>query len=72
MNVKESYLILGVTAVVSLGLGAISGFLFARKQLETKYDEMAVNEIAALAVSEEPAGGSPHPTTAPAWVAQLH
>jgi anti-sigma-K factor RskA len=33
---------------------------------------MAMNEIAALAVSEEPAGGSPHPTTAPAWVAQLH
>ena len=33
---------------------------------------MAVNEIAALTVSEEPAGGSPHPTTAPAWVAQLH
>jgi hypothetical protein len=33
---------------------------------------MAVNEIAMLAVTEEPAGGSPHPTTAPAWVAQLH
>ena len=33
---------------------------------------MAMNEIAALAVSEEPAGGSPHPTTALAWVAQLH
>ena len=33
---------------------------------------MAMNEIAALAISEEPAGGSSHPTTAPAWVAQLH
>ncbi|MBZ5698421.1 MAG: anti-sigma factor [Acidobacteriia bacterium] len=33
---------------------------------------MAMNEIAALAVSEEPAGGSSHPTTAPSWIAQLH
>jgi anti-sigma-K factor RskA len=32
---------------------------------------MAMNEIAALAVTEEPAGGSPQPTAAPLWVAQL-
>ncbi len=32
---------------------------------------MATEEIAALAVSEEPAGGSPQPTTTPAWVAPI-
>jgi anti-sigma-K factor RskA len=32
---------------------------------------MAVNEIAALAVTEEPAGGSPQPTSAIAWMAQV-
>jgi anti-sigma-K factor RskA len=32
---------------------------------------MPVNEIAALAVTEEPAGGSPQPTTAIAWMAQV-
>ena len=33
---------------------------------------MPMNEIAALAVTEEPAGGSPQPTTNPAWVAQVN
>jgi anti-sigma-K factor RskA len=33
---------------------------------------MPVAEIAALAVTEEPAGGSPQPTTNPAWVAQVN
>ncbi len=32
---------------------------------------MPVNEIAALAVTEEPAGGSPQPTSAIAWMAQV-
>jgi hypothetical protein len=32
---------------------------------------IAMNEIAALAVSDEPAGGSTQPTTAPAWIVQL-
>jgi len=31
-----------------------------------------VNQIAALAITEEPAGGSPQPTTPIAWVAQLN
>ena len=34
--------------------------------------KMPVAEIAALAVTEEPAGGSPKPTTTPAWVAQMN
>ena len=33
---------------------------------------MPMNEIAALAVTDEPAGGSPQPTTSPAWVAQTN
>jgi anti-sigma-K factor RskA len=33
---------------------------------------MPPNEIAALAVTDEPAGGSPQPTTTPAWVAQVN
>jgi len=33
---------------------------------------MPLNEIAALAVTEEPAGGSPQPTTAIAWMAQVN
>jgi anti-sigma-K factor RskA len=33
---------------------------------------MAMNEIAALAVTEEPAGGSPQPTSNPAWMAQVN
>lgn len=33
---------------------------------------MPVNEIAALAVTEEPAGGSPQPTSAMAWMAQVN
>ena len=33
---------------------------------------MPRNEIAALAVTEEPAGGSPQPTTAIAWMAQVN
>ena len=33
---------------------------------------MPVAEIAALAVTEEPAGGSPQPTTNPAWVGQVN
>lgn len=33
---------------------------------------MPENEIAALAVTDEPAGGSPQPTTTPAWVAQMN
>ena len=33
---------------------------------------MPVNEIAALAVTEEPAGGSPQPTSAIAWMAQVN
>jgi anti-sigma-K factor RskA len=32
---------------------------------------MPQEEIAALAVSEEPAGGSPRPTSSPTWIAQL-
>jgi anti-sigma-K factor RskA len=32
---------------------------------------MPMNEIAALAVTEEPAGGSPQPTSAIAWMAQV-
>jgi anti-sigma-K factor RskA len=32
---------------------------------------MPMNEIAMLAVTEEPAGGSPQPTTAIAWSAQV-
>ena len=32
---------------------------------------MPTNEIAALAVTEEPAGGSPQPTSAIAWMAQM-
>jgi anti-sigma-K factor RskA len=31
-----------------------------------------MNEIAALAVTEEPAGGSPQPTTAIAWIAKVN
>ena len=31
-----------------------------------------MNEIAALAVTDEPAGGSPQPTTSPAWMAQVN
>jgi len=34
--------------------------------------KMPVNEIAMLAVTEEPAGGSPQPTTAIAWSAQVN
>lgn len=33
---------------------------------------MPMNEISALAVTEEPAGGSPQPTTSPAWMAQVN
>jgi anti-sigma-K factor RskA len=33
---------------------------------------MPETEIAALAVTDEPAGGSPQPTTMPAWVAQMN
>jgi anti-sigma-K factor RskA len=33
---------------------------------------MPMNEIAALAVTEEPAGGSPQPTSSPAWMAQIN
>jgi anti-sigma-K factor RskA len=33
---------------------------------------MPKNEIAALAVTEEPAGGSPQPTTPIAWMAQVN
>jgi anti-sigma-K factor RskA len=33
---------------------------------------MPMNEIAALAVTEEPAGGSPQPTSNPAWMAQVN
>ena len=33
---------------------------------------MPMNEIAMLAVTEEPAGGSPQPTTAVAWSAQVN
>jgi anti-sigma-K factor RskA len=33
---------------------------------------MPMNEIAALAITEEPAGGSPQPTTAIAWMAQMN
>jgi anti-sigma-K factor RskA len=33
---------------------------------------MPRNEIAALAVTEEPAGGSPQPTSNPAWIAQVN
>jgi len=33
---------------------------------------MPPNEIAALAVTEEPAGGSPQPTSAIAWMAQVN
>jgi len=33
---------------------------------------MPVAEIVALAVTEEPAGGSPQPTTNPAWVGQVN
>jgi len=33
---------------------------------------MPMNEIAALAVTEEPAGGSPQPTSAIAWMAQVN
>lgn len=33
---------------------------------------MPRNEIAALAVTDEPAGGSPQPTTAIAWMAQVN
>ncbi len=32
---------------------------------------MPETEIAALAVSEEPAGGSPQPTSSPTWIAQM-
>jgi anti-sigma-K factor RskA len=33
---------------------------------------MPANEIAALAVTDEPAGGSPQPTTKPAWMAAVN
>lgn len=33
---------------------------------------MPMTEIAALAVTDEPAGGSPQPTTPPAWMAQIN
>jgi anti-sigma-K factor RskA len=33
---------------------------------------MPRNEIAALTVTEEPSGGSPQPTTNPAWIAQVN
>ena len=31
-----------------------------------------LNEIAALAVTDEPAGGSPQPTTPIAWIVKLN
>jgi len=34
--------------------------------------KMPMEEIALLAVTEEPAGGSPQPTSAPAWKAQVN
>jgi hypothetical protein len=33
---------------------------------------MPMNEIAALAITEEPAGGSPQPTSGIAWMAQVN
>lgn len=33
---------------------------------------MPQNEIAVLAITDEPAGGSPQPTATPAWVAQMN
>ena len=33
---------------------------------------MPMNEIAAIEVTDEPAGGSPQPTTSPAWMAQVN
>ena len=33
---------------------------------------MPMNEIAALEVTDEPAGGSPQPTSSPAWMAQVN
>src|SRR6267378_1180895 len=41
-------------------------------KLIPKDKNMPMNEIAMLAVTEEPAGGSPQPTTAIAWSAQVN
>ncbi len=34
--------------------------------------KMAMNDVSALAVTEEPAGGSPQPTASPSWTAQVN
>lgn len=46
MDVKGSYMVLGGTALVSMGIGAVSGFFYAQKRAEFKYSEIAATEIA--------------------------
>lgn len=46
MNVKGSYMFLSGTVTISLGIGAIAGYFFAKKQLETEYVGIAQQEIA--------------------------
>ena len=39
-------MVLGGTALISLGIGAVSGFYYAQKRAEFKYSEIAATEIA--------------------------
>jgi len=45
MDVKASYMFVTGTVVVSLGIGAFAGYLFAKKQLEIEYSDLAQKEI---------------------------
>ena len=45
MTGKHTLIVIG-TATVSLGIGVASGFFFARKQLEEKYEKLSKQEIA--------------------------
>ena len=46
MNVKQYYMILGGSSVLSLGLGAAAGYVFAQRRLEEKFAAIATKEIA--------------------------
>jgi len=43
---KQYYILLGGSTTLSLGVGLVSGFFFAKKRLETKYSEISTKEIA--------------------------
>jgi hypothetical protein len=46
MDVKGSYMVLGGTSLISLGIGIVSGYFVARKQLEAEYVAITEKEIA--------------------------